>query len=118
MPAFPVLKTGAVLQYPARRQTRFNNQVVEFVDGTEQRFREFATRLRRWVIQLDKLDAGELQEIANFFDAAGPVSTFSFTDPWDGTAVANCAVEGNQFQAESLDELRARTQIIIREIRT
>jgi hypothetical protein len=115
---FPALKTGAVIQYPGHRQTRFSTQVIEFLDGTEQRFREYAGPLMRWVIQLDKLDAGELQEAANFFDGAGPTSTFSFTDPWDGTVHANCVVEGNEFQAKVLDEWRGQTQITIRENRT
>ena len=118
MASFPTLKTGAVIQYPGHRHTRFSTQVIEFIDGTEQRFREYAGPLRRWVIQLDKLDASELQAVANFFDDAGPTSTFSFTDPWDGTAHTNCVVEGNEFQSKWLDEWRGQTRITIRENRT
>jgi FAD/FMN-containing dehydrogenase len=118
MPSFPALKTGAVAQYPAKRQIRFSTQVVEFIDGTEQRFREYTQALRRWVIRLDLLDATEVQALATFFDSVGPVSPFSFTDPWDGSIHPNCVIEGGEFTAEWLDEFNGRTELTIRENRT
>lgn len=42
---FPTLKTGATLQYPAQRATAFSTDVVRFVDGSEQRFRDIKRRL-------------------------------------------------------------------------
>jgi hypothetical protein len=56
MATFPALRTGAVAQYPSERHMRFSTRVLEFVDGQEQRFREFSRGLRRWVIHLDLLD--------------------------------------------------------------
>jgi len=32
---FPTLKTGAVVQYPAKRVLRFNTQALRFLDGSE-----------------------------------------------------------------------------------
>jgi len=37
MASFPTLKTSAVAQYPATKAVKFQNQVMRFVDGTEQR---------------------------------------------------------------------------------
>jgi phage-related protein len=118
MAKFPTLKTGSVVQYPAQRQIVFKTQVVEFIDGRQQRFREYAQALRRWVIKLDQLDASELQAVAAFFDAEGTVSVFSFTDPWDGNVYGNCVIDGAEFQLKSLDEWRGQTQLTIQENRT
>lgn len=117
MAAFPTLKTGAVAQYPAERQLRCSTQVVEFVDGREQRFRDYAKPLRRWVIRLALLDATELQAVLDFArDTA--TSSFSFKDPWDGTLYADCALEGAESAATLVDEWNARTELTIRENRT
>lgn len=115
MAAFPKLKTGAVAQYPAERQTRFSTRVLEFVDGREQRFREFGRRLRRWAIKLDYLDATEMEEMAAFFEQSGVAAPFTFVDPWDGSEHSNCVVESTEFVAELLGESRNRTELIIRE---
>jgi hypothetical protein len=115
MATFPILKTGAVAQYPAERQIRFSTQVTEFIDGSEQRFREYAQSLRRWVIRLDMLDATELQAVASFFDDAGPLSVFSFIDPWDASVHANCVIEGGELTTELLAEWNGRTELTIRE---
>ncbi len=115
MTGFPILKTGAVIQYPAERQTRFSTEVFEFLDGTEQRFREYSKGLRRWVIRLDLLDVTELQAVAAFFDDASALANFSFTDPWDGVVHPTCVVEGQELKAEFQDESVARTELIIRE---
>jgi hypothetical protein len=115
MATFPKLRTGAVAQYPAERQTRFSTRVLEFVDGREQRFREFGRGLRRWVIRLDYLDATELEELAAFFEQAGGTAPFRFVDPWDGREHSNCVVENAEFAAELLSESRNRSEFVIRE---
>src|SRR5690349_2720490 len=103
MAAFPTLKTGAVAQYPAERQLWFSTQVVEFVDGREQRFRDYAQPLRRWVIRLALLDASELQAVLEFARDT-TISSFSFKDPWDGTLYPDCALEGVESAATLVDE--------------
>jgi len=118
MASFPTLKTGAVAQYPAERQFRFSTQVVEFLDGTEQRFREYSKPLGRWKVRLDQLDATELQAVVTFFDQAGLTSPFSFTDPWDGSVHGNCVVEDLEVQVQLQDEFTGRTELNIRENRT
>ena len=70
MATFPILKTGAVAQYPARRRVEFQNQAVRFVNGSEQRYRDCTAPRRGWEIALELLDEGELAAVEEFFRAA------------------------------------------------
>jgi hypothetical protein len=56
MVTFPTLKTGAVMQYPAKATIRYFNQLIHFVDGGEQRYRDYPVPLHEWLIRLDQLD--------------------------------------------------------------
>lgn len=119
MSNFPTLKTGAILQYPAQKEVSFATEVVQFVDGSEQRFREYQTRLHRWVIRLDLLDANELQVLRDFFRIqAGAADSFVFTDPWDGTTYANCRIEGEDIVEQLMDEMKGKTSLTVRENRS
>lgn len=116
MSDFPVLKTGAVLQYPAQKETRFATQVLRFVDGSEQRFRQQQAPLRRWIVQLDLLDQSELHTLAEFFRTqAGGAQRFAFTDPWDGTRYEDCHFDNSEALQELSDETKGRTSLIVRE---
>ena len=115
MVTFPALNTGAVAQYPAERHVRFSTRVLQFVDGQEQRFREFNRGLRRWVVRLDLLDDSELAAVRDFVETSGIVETFVFTDPWDGSTHRNCVIENREFAGELAGEGRNRTEIVIRE---
>jgi hypothetical protein len=96
MANFPLLKTGAVAQYPLIRTVRYSTCVLRFVDGTEQRFREHNSPVRRWVIRLDLLDEEELSRIDEFFvSEQGHLGDFSFTDPWDGMEYPSCSLEND-----------------------
>ena len=64
MPDFPQLRTGAVIQYPARRHFSFATRVLRFIDGTEQRFRLWPSVLHQWVIRLDLLTEEELGNLS------------------------------------------------------
>src|ERR1700694_3550753 len=97
MSDFPTLQTGAILQYPAQKAIRFSTAVLRFVDGAEQRFREYQAPLRRWTIRLDLLDENELHVLREFFRAeSGAAGTFSFADPWDGALYLNCSFENGE----------------------
>jgi phage-related protein len=118
MSTFPTLKTGAVLQYPAQKEVRFATKVVQFIDGSEQRFRGYRTSLHRWMIRLELLDQGELQVLREFFRAqAGGADSFVFTDPWDGTTYANCSMEGGNLALQLVDEMKGNTSLTVRENR-
>lgn len=119
MADFPTLKSGAVMQYPAERELRFSTEVLQFVDGSEQRFRGYGASMRRWIVRLDLLEDAELQRLETFFDASqGALGTFPFTDPWDGTVYANCSLEEDEMAIEFNAEQQAKTALVIRENRT
>lgn len=116
MSDFPTLKTGAVLQYPAQKAIRFSTSVLRFIDGSEQRFRNYQTPLRRWVIRLDLLDDSELHVLAEFFRTqGGAAGSFVFTDPWDGATYQNCSLENGEMAEELLDEVKGKTAVTVRE---
>lgn len=116
MSTFPQLKTGAVIQYPASREIGSSTQVVTFLDGSEQRYRERATSLRRWVIRLDLLDEEEVRQIEEFFiSEQGRFGNFTFTDPWDDMEFPNCSLESDEVAAEFREEGRGSVAVVVRQ---
>ena len=93
MASFPVLKTGAIAQYPADRTPQFSTQTYR-VSGWElsRDSQRFPAVLQQWTIKLALLDEGELEALRAFFlSQEGRAGSFSFTDPWTGTVYANCS---------------------------
>ena len=119
MADFPLLKTGAVLQYPGQRQLVVSTRVLEFVDGSEQRFRRYAGPLREWVIRLELLTEGELMQLQDFFRVqAGRQQDFAFLDPWTNAEIEHCSLASDSLEI-ALDGIdRGRTTLTIRENRT
>jgi Conserved hypothetical protein 2217 (DUF2460) len=116
MSTFPTLKTGAVMQYPAQRGLQFSTTALQFVDGSEQRFRNYQTALHRWVIQLSLLDQSELQELEEFFRGiAGPAGDFAFTDPLDGTNYPSCSLASDSMTALLASEWNGETSLTVLE---
>ncbi len=119
MAEFPKLKTGAVTQYPAARRLTFMNQVVEFLDGDEQRYRDSEGPARQWSIQLEMLDESETAALEEFFRSQdGRFGSFAFTDPMDGATYADCSLEADEFNLELEEEMRAKTSLTVRENRS
>ncbi len=117
MATFPLLKTGAVMQYPGERASQFRSQVVRFVDGSEQRYRD-APAVRRWKIRLELLEERELAAIEEFFaENQGAFGSFTFVDPWDGTAYADCSLESDEIVLRLEGEARGMTEFGITENR-
>ena len=118
MATFPTLKTGAVAQYPATRSPRFQNQVLRFIDGADQRYRDSAGVLHQWEIRLDELDEGEMAAVEGFFsDNQGRCGNFAFTDPWDGQIYPNCSFAADELSLISLMEMRGRASLKVIENR-
>jgi phage-related protein len=116
--SFPVLKTGALAQYPSDRTKRFSTLRYRFLDGSEQRFPGFGAPLRRWVIRLELLDEGELARLEEFFmEQGGRAGVFSLTDPWDGAVHANCSFENDVMTADYREAGDGRTSIVVKENR-
>ena len=119
MATFPILKTGAVAQYPASTGLRFQNQVLRFLDGTDQRYRDSAGPLHGWEIRLSQMDEREMAEIEQFFvDNQGSFGSFAFTDPWDGQAYPNCSLASDEIDLTSAAEMRGGTSLTIVENRS
>lgn len=118
MATFPKLKTTAVAQYPAGKQVVFENQVLRFLSGLEQRYRDSAGPLHRWEIRLNELDENEIAAIDGFFwSNQGRLESFCFTDPWDGTVYPNCSLGSDQLDLTSLGEMCGRTALTVIENR-
>jgi Conserved hypothetical protein 2217 (DUF2460) len=116
MSTFPTLKTGAVMQYPAQRGVQFSTVALEFVDGSEQRFRSYQAPLHQWVVQLSVLDQTELQALQEFFRSLdGRAENFAFTDPWDGTTYASCSLGSDGMTAVLADEWKGETLLTVME---
>src|SRR5579884_3779018 len=109
---FPILKTGAVLQYPAKRTVQFETDVARYLDGSEQRYRDSAAATHEWTVQLDLLDESELAALDQFFvSSQGIYGNFSFTDPWDGTVHASCSLAADHFTSQWKGEMRTRATL-------
>lgn len=118
MSEFPRLKTGAVAQYPIAREVRYLTQVFDFVDGGEQRFRDYDSALRTWTVQLTALDEEELDAIERFFlSEQGGYGTFTFTDPWDATDYDGCSIENPEVFFEFDGFHNGRTRLVVRQNR-
>ena len=116
MNSFPKLKSGAIMQWPAARGIHFSTEVLEFSDGSEQRFRNFSNLIRRWIVQLHDLDEEDLTTMEAFY-AQGQFGTFSFTDPWDGKVYSECQFDQHEMSAEYRSVLGGSAKLIIREVK-
>jgi hypothetical protein len=115
MNEFPKLKTGAVLQYPANKRIQCSTQVMRFLDGSEQRFRDFGASVRFWTVRLDLLTEEEMRQVEDFHDAKkGRFGSFSFVDPWDGTEYPDCSFVDDALGLEYREEARGRVSVVIR----
>jgi hypothetical protein len=116
MAAFPTLRSGAVMQYPAQRQTRCSTSTLRFMDGREQRFRAIRGPRCTWTVRVDLLTDEELDELQRFFIAmSGSHGRFSFTDPWNGVTYPDCSFDQEAFEAEWTAPGRSKATVIIRE---
>jgi hypothetical protein len=118
MSAFPTLKSGAIMQWPATREREFATEVLAFADGSEQRFRHFPRAVLRWVVRLNDLDESEIAAIEAFYtQEQGEFGSFSFTDPWDGTVYPECQFDNPEILADYRGVHQGSTTLIIRELR-
>ena len=104
---FPDSVSRLAFQYPARKQTSFVTQVIQFVGGSEQRY-PITGKLRQWQAQPLLLPDEELQILAEFFSLVnGTSNPFQFTDPWDGTLYPVCYFKDDLFESTSSDHNRS-----------
>jgi hypothetical protein len=104
MTQFPTISAGAVTQYPALIGYTQSVQVIEFLDGSEQRYVMQPTSLRAWRINLDQLREDELHQLEDFFaNQQGMYSSFIFPDPISGSDVNNCRFADPQLITSYVD---------------
>jgi|SRR5579862_24523 len=119
MSTFPILKTGAVTQYPAQRGLKFSTTALQFVDGSEQRFSNYQAPIHQWVIALTLLDESELHQLQEFFRSmAGAADTFAFTDPWDGVNYSSCRMASDSLTTVLSTEWNGQTSVTVVENRS
>ncbi|MBI3679007.1 MAG: DUF2460 domain-containing protein [Acidobacteria bacterium] len=115
MPTFPLLKTGAISQYPVLTSIVHRTQVVRFLDGSEQRLREGSTVVRRWTIQAQLLDEAEARALRQFFEAQqGSFGRFSFTDPASGVLYPDCSFDRDAGIVSQRDEFDSGIELVVR----
>ena len=113
---FPSLRTGALAQFPLRRELRRASEVVRFLDGSEQAYRAASGERRRWLIDLALLDAREAAQLRAFFEQQkGRWGTFAFTDPATGQSYASCSFESDAFPEKQECEGRASASLVVYE---
>lgn len=116
MATFPLLKTGAVTQYPLLRSTNVSTQSVRFLDGSRQTFSINGGGLRRWSVSLNLLDETEVSAVLKFAESVG-TGTFTFTDPGTGETANKCVLSGGEVDAALTDELNGKVALEIEEVK-
>ena len=103
MANFPLLSSGAVVQYPTPLVVGRQAHVIQFVDGSDQRFAARGSRLRSWQIQLTLLNESETAALESFFEEqGGEYETFTFPDPIGQAPVPNCVLGSPTFTTHYL----------------
>ena len=119
MANFPILKTGAVMQYPAKARIRYSNRLIRFVDGAEQRYRDYRAPLHEWLIRLDMLDEAEMKAFEIFFvEQEGQFGSFLFIDPKDNVHYPDCSLMVDDFDFTLDGERRGKTSMVVKENRS
>ena len=107
------------MQYPAKATLRYSNQLIRFVDGFEQRYRDSSAPLHEWVIRLDKLDEAEMKALETFFiEEEGEFASFTFVDPKDNVTYPDCSLVIDDLDFSFDGERRGKTSVIVRENRS
>ncbi len=118
MASFPTLSTGAIAQYPLGCTQQFATDVLQFTDGTEQRYRRFAAPLRQWTLRFSMLTETEMAALLEFFQQRqGAAETFSFTDPNTGAVYPGCRFASDIAQADLDANGRGAATLVIQQER-
>ena len=119
MSTFPKLKTQAIAQYPAIRTVVFSTSVIPFMDGQEQRFRDFSAPLLVWTIDLSQLDDEEVSNLETFFvEQSGSFSGFEFVDPWNETLYSGCTLANPEVLLQYQGNQAGAVRLVVRQNRS
>ena len=82
MTVFPQLSSGAVAQFPFRKELRFRTLVNQAADGSEIRFADVDYQARAWELAVHQLSDQEWQSIEDLHSQVeGRLQTFLFLEP-------------------------------------
>ena len=82
MTVFPQLSSGAVAQFPFRKELRFRTLVNQAADGSEIRFADVDYQARAWELAVHQLSDQEWQSIEDLHNQVeGRLQTFLFLEP-------------------------------------
>jgi len=106
------------MQYPAVQSITYLTGIVSFIDGSDQRYRDYSQPLRRWIIRLSLLADSELEQLDTFFsNQEGQYGTFSFTDPWTSIEYPDCSIDVSALPLYFVRENRGEGTLIVMENR-
>ncbi|HYZ85286.1 MAG TPA: hypothetical protein VE621_12825 [Bryobacteraceae bacterium] len=110
----PTLKTGAFAQYPLEDGVEYSTAVLTHIDGSEQRFRQYRSKRRRWSLRYQDLGDGEIGILRSFWKNAFTTGEpFEMPNPKDGSVLGNCYFESQTFSVSFTDEDRCSLELIV-----
>jgi uncharacterized protein DUF2460 len=116
---FPFLKTGAVAQYPASTSISYSSRVIRFLDGSDQRYRDYSSPLHKWTLPLNLLDDAELSALEQFVvTQEGRFGSFSFGDPWTQVQYSSCSMNQEGLDYVLTQEARGAAGVVLQENRS
>ncbi len=81
---YPQLSTGAVAQFPVRRETSMRTVANQLSSGFTIRMADTGAQKAGWQLRYSDLTSSERASIESLFEAAeGQLNTFTFLDPTD-----------------------------------
>lgn len=117
MASIPSLQSGSTVQYPLTTTRTYSTKVIQFIDGTEQRFAQTSKGRTRWTVSLRDLTASEVEDWG-LFAAQSTVANqeFVFQDPVTGETHTKCRLSADPISIEHLDEQRAQLSLTVIEV--
>lgn len=114
MASFPILSTGAPLQYPFVQRRRYVTQVVQFLDGSEQRFKMRLRAELQWQMKYSLLAETETRPQEDFVrELRGSGTAFSFPDPYSGVNESSCRLTNSNHMEIHEDNNHASTTVSV-----
>lgn len=115
--AYPNIRSNTVIaQFPYTETQSFRTTAEDGECGQRYSRYERATPLCRWELTYSSLDATEAAAlIQHFQDMGGRRGTFSFTNPRDNVAHANCRYDMDAIEVQYLEPRKHAVKIVILE---
>ena len=116
MPSFPTLRSGVVTMYGAERTVRQGTGVVQFLDDSEQRWRQHGA-LAGFTLEFRHIDGYDLANVLEFFRSMKG----RFDSTWDltlgGTLHPYLAFEDDEISWQESKPNRFSLQLRVRQAR-